>query len=185
VNADGSMSNSKIPILDPKLHPKKTMDQTVAASRITNDPISRGYRTYYGESVEEELDEVDMSGAFGYEETKDLDGPEAYKYLVKKMDMEPDDAQERVKQQGKNPFKKKKKMPGSDMKITISEIQRQKAIKMVEDLLMKNKNSNNADVSKKELDASKVLKKNISSLKRQAEKEGLSIAELIKLLKSE
>jgi hypothetical protein len=185
VNADGSMSNSKIPILDPKLHPKKTMDQTVAASRITNDPISRGYRTYYGESVEEELDEVDMSGAFGYEETKDLDGPEAYKYLVKKMDMEPDDAQERVKQQGKNPFKKKKKMPGSDMKITISEIQRQKAIKMVEDLLMKNKNSSNADVSKKELDASKVLKKNISSLKRQAEKEGLSISELIKLLRSE
>jgi hypothetical protein len=185
VNADGSMSNSKIPILDPKLHPRKTMDQTVAASRITNDPISRGYRSYYGESVEEELDEVDMSGAFGYEETKDLDGPEAYKYLVKKMDMEPDDAQERVKQQGKNPFKKKKKMPGSDMKITISEIQRQKAIKMVEDLLMKNKNSSNADVSKKELDASKVLKKNISSLKRQAEKEGLSISELIKLLKSE
>jgi hypothetical protein len=185
VNSDGSMSNSKIPILDPKLHPRKTMDQTVAASRITNDPISRGYRTYYGESVEEELDEVDMSGAFGYEETKDLDGPEAYKYLVKKMDMEPDDAQERVKQQGKNPFKKKKKMPGSDMKITISEIQRQKAIKMVEDLLMKNKNSDNSDVSKKELDASKVLKKNISSLKRQAEKEGLSISELIKLLKSE
>jgi len=185
VNADGSMSNSKIPILDPKLHPRKTMDQTVAASRITNDPISRGYRSYYGESVEEELDEIDMSGAFGYEETKDLDGPEAYKYLVKKMDMEPDDAQERVKQQGKNPFKKKKKMPGSDMKITISEIQRQKAIKMVEDLLMKNKNSSNADVSKKELDASKVLKKNISSLKRQAEKEGLSISELIKLLRSE
>jgi len=185
VNADGSMSNSKIPILDPKLHPKKTMDQTVAASRITNDPISRGYRTYYGESVEEELDEVDMSGAFGYEETKDLDGPEAYKYLVKKMDMEPDDAQERVKQQGKNPFKKKKKMPGSDMKITISEIQRQKAIKMVEDLLMKNKNSSNADVSKKELDASKILKRNILSLKRQAEKEGLSISELIKLLRSE
>jgi hypothetical protein len=185
VNADGSMSNSKIPILDPKLHPKKTMDQTVAASRITNDPISRGYRTYYGESVEEEISEIDLSGAFGYEETKDLDGPEAYKYLVKKMDMEPDDAQERVRQQGKNPFKKKKKMPGSDMKITISEIQRQKAIKMVEDLLMKNKNSSNADVSKKELDASKVLKKNISSLKRQAEKEGLSILELIKLLKSE
>ena len=45
VNLDGALSNSKIPILDPKLHPKKTMDQTVSASRITNDPISRGYRT--------------------------------------------------------------------------------------------------------------------------------------------
>ena len=58
VSMDGSMTNSKIPILDPRLHPKKTMDQTVAASRITNDPISRGYRTYYGESVEEVSEEI-------------------------------------------------------------------------------------------------------------------------------
>ena len=42
VNSDGAMSNSAIPILDPKLHPKKTMDQTIAAARITNDPIARG-----------------------------------------------------------------------------------------------------------------------------------------------
>jgi hypothetical protein len=48
INADGSMANSKVPILDPKLHPKKTMDQTVPASRITNDPVTRGYRVYYG-----------------------------------------------------------------------------------------------------------------------------------------
>ena len=72
VNLDGALSNSKIPILDPRLHPHKTMDQTVAAARITNDPISRGYRTYYGESVEE-VSEIDMSGAFGYEETEDMD----------------------------------------------------------------------------------------------------------------
>jgi len=38
VNADGAIPNSKIPILDPRLHPKKTMDQTVVTSRITNDP---------------------------------------------------------------------------------------------------------------------------------------------------
>ena len=68
VDSDGVMSLSKIPILDPALHPKKTMDQTVAAARITNDPIARGYRTYYGESVEE-VEEVDLSKAFGYEET--------------------------------------------------------------------------------------------------------------------
>ena len=68
VNLDGALSNSKIPILDPKLHPKKTMDQTVAAARITNDPIARGYRTYYGESIEE-VSEEDLSKAFGYEET--------------------------------------------------------------------------------------------------------------------
>ncbi len=97
VNLDGALSNSKIPILDPRLHPMKTMDQTVAAARITNDPISRGYRTYYGESVEE-IEEIDMSKAFGYEETEDMDGEETFKYLVKNMKMSPDEAKERTKQ---------------------------------------------------------------------------------------
>jgi ribosomal protein L22 len=68
---------------------------------------------------------------------------------------------------------------------TLSEIQKQKAIKMVEDLLMKNKNSDNSEVGKKETEVSKILKKNISSLKKQAEKEGLSVSDLIKMLKSE
>jgi len=190
VNLDGALSNSKIPILDPKLHPKKTMDQTVAAARITNDPISRGYRSYYGESVEE-IDEINMSGAFGYEETEDMDGPETYEYYKDELDMEPEEAKERTKQQGKDPSgKKDKNSPYYKDKnfitrATLSEIQKQKAIKMVEDLLMKNKNSDNSEVGKKENQASNILKKNISSLKKQAEKEGLSVAELIKMLKSE
>lgn len=190
VNLDGALSNSKIPILDPKLHPKKTMDQTVAAARITNDPISRGYRTYYGESVEE-IEEIDMSGAFGYEETEDMDGPETFEYYKDKLDMEPEEAKERTKQQGKDPSgKKDKNSPYYKDKnfitrATLSEIQKQKAIKMVEDLLMKNKNSDNSEVGKKETEVSKILKKNITSLKKQAEKEGLSVSELIKMLKSE
>jgi hypothetical protein len=93
VSADGSMTNSKIPILDPRLHPKKTMDQTVAASRITNDPISRGYRTYYGESVEE-MSEEDMSAAFGYAETSGKTGPETYEYYKDELEMEPDEVKE-------------------------------------------------------------------------------------------
>lgn len=188
VNSDGAMSNSKIPILDPKLHPRKTMDQTVAAARITNDPIARGYRTYYGES---EMKEIDMSGAFGYEETEDLDGAETYKYLVKKMGMEPDDAKERTKQQGKDPSGKKDKKSkyykdkNFVTRATLSEIQKQKAIKMVEDLLTKKKSSDKADITSKNIDISKILKKNISTLKKQSEKEGISISELIKLIKGE
>ena len=190
VNLDGALSNSKIPILDPKLHPHKTMDQTVAAARITNDPISRGYRTYYGESVEE-VSEIDMSGAFGYEETEDMDGPETFEYYKDELDMDPEEAIDRTEQQGKDPSgKKDKKSPYYKDKnfitrATLSEIQKQKAIKMVEDLLVKNKNSDNSEVGKKETEVSKILKKNISSLKRQAEKEGLSVSELIKMLKSE
>ena len=190
VNADGAMSNSKIPILDPRLHPKKTMDQTVAASRITNDPIARGYRTYYGESVEE-IEEIDMSGAFGYEETEDMDGRDTFEYLVGKMGMEPDDAKERTKQQGKDPSGKKDekskyyKDKNFITRATLSEIQKQKAIKMVEDLLASKKSSGDGDVNEKNVDDYKILKRNISNLKKQAEKQGLEMDELIKFLKSE
>jgi hypothetical protein len=194
VNLDGALSNSKIPILDPKLHPKKTMDQTVAASRITNDPISRGYRTYYGESVEE-MSEIDMSGAFGYEETEDMDGKETFDYLVKNMEMEPDDAKERTKQQGKDPSGKKDKKSkfyndkNFITRATLSEIQKMKAIKMVEDILMNKKNSDGSEVGKKdsneEKEVSTTLKRNIKSLIKQAEKQGLSKKDIIKLLGSE
>ncbi len=185
VNSDGSMSNSKIPILDPRLHPRKTMDQTVSAARITNDPISRGYRTYYGES---EVKEIDMSGAFGYEETEDLDGEDTFKYLVKKMGMEPDEAKERTKQQGKDPSGKKDKKskyykdPNFITRATLSEIQKQKAIKVVEDMLAKKKNSDSADIGKKDTEElPSLIQKNIKSLIKQAEKQGVSKKDLIKL----
>jgi fructose-1,6-bisphosphatase len=41
--------------------------------------VTRGYRTYYGESGEDEISEVDLSGAFGYEETKNMDGKKTKK----------------------------------------------------------------------------------------------------------
>ena len=156
VNLDGALSNSSIPILDPRLHPKKTMDQTVAAARITNDPISRGYRTYYGESVEEEVSEIDMSKAFGYEETEDMDGKETFDYMVDELEMEPEEAIDRTEQQGKDPSGKKDKKSkyyhdkNFITRATLSEIQKQKAIKMVEDLLMKKKNTDSSEVGKKE-----------------------------------
>jgi len=195
VNSDGAMSNSSIPILDPKLHPRKTMDQTVAASRITNDPISRGYRTYYGESVEE-VSEEDMSGAFGYKETKDLDGKKTYKYFKDELEMEPDEAKERTKQQGKDPYGKRDKKskfkndPNFISRQILPEIQKEKAIKMIEDFLMdkKKEKKDKGDINKKEkeeVEVSSILKKNLKSLMRQMDKEGLSKKDIIKLLNSE
>ena len=187
VNLDGAISNSKIPILDPKLHPKKTMDQTVAAARITNDPISRGYRTYYGESVEE-VEEVDLSKAFGYEETSGKTPEDTIKIL---KDMGVDNAKERANEFGKTVKINKGKKPGSKMRIRlvekqrIEELRKQRVFKMLEDILMKSKDSHNSDLNKKEIEASKILKKNLKSLKKQAEKEGISLSSLIKLLKSE
>lgn len=196
VNSDGSMANSKIPILDPRLHPLKTMDQTVAAARITNDPIARGYRTYYGESVEE-VKEEDMSGAFGYEETKNMDGKETFEYFKDELGMDEIDAWERTEEQGKDPSGKKdekspyKKDKNFVTRATLSEIQRQKAIKMLEDILMNKKNTSKSDVVEKEKDTEekikipKVIQKNINTLLKQMEKQGISKKELIKILKGE
>ena len=194
VNLDGAMSNSKIPILDPRLHPRKTMDQTVATSSITNDPISRGYRTYYGESVEE-MSEEDMSAAFGYEETKDLDGKETYKYFKDELEMEPEEAKDRTEQQGKDPSGKRDKKskfkndPNFVSRQILPEIQKQKAIKMLEDMLAKKKNNDDADVNQKEPkkidDLPLLVRRNAKTLLKQAEKHGLSVKDLIKILQSE
>jgi hypothetical protein len=169
------------------------MDQTVAAARITNDPISRGYRTYYGESVEE-VSEIDMSGAFGYEETEDMDGAQTYKYLVKKMGMDPDEAKERTKQKGQDPTgnKDKKSKYYHDKnfvtRATLSEIQKQKMIKVVEDILMGKKNSDNSEVGKKDMgknidELPLLIRKNLKSLLKHAESNGVSKEDLIKMIK--
>jgi hypothetical protein len=185
VDSDGTMLSSKIPYLDQTLTPHKTMDQTVAMARITNDPLTRGYRVYYGESEEgsdEVINEVDYSEAFGYEETKDMDFKDTVKTL-KEMGVE--NAIERAKQFGKLP--KQKREDGElkqrlSEKDSIEEQQRKKMIKMVEDMLTK-KSSNNSDVVK-DKGISKILLKNIQSIKKIADKEGISINMLIKALKS-
>ena len=185
VDSDGTMLSSKIPFLNQTLTPHKTTDQTVAMARITNDPLTRGYRVYYGEGEEgsdEVINEVDYSEAFGYEETKDMDFNNTVKTL-KKMGVE--NAIERAKQFGKLP---KQKREDGELKQRLSEKdnleeqQKQKMIKMVEDMLTK-KSSNNSDVVK-DKGISKILLKNIQSIKKIADKEGISINMLIKALKS-
>ena len=176
VDSDGTMLSSKIPFLNQTLTPHKTTDQTVAMARITNDPLTRGYRVYYGEGEEgsdEVINEVDYSEAFGYEETKDMDFNNTVKTL-KKMGVE--NAIERAKQFGKLP---KQKREDGELKQRLSEKdnleeqQKQKMIKMVEDMLTK-KSSNNSDVVK-DKGISKILLKNIQSIKKIADKEGIPV----------
>jgi hypothetical protein len=106
--------------------------------------------------------------------------------LVNKLDVEPDEAKQRTKEFGKDPSgkKSKNKKKGSIDKLTLSEIEKQKALKMVEDILMKNKKKDD-DIKSKDKEPNPIIKKNIKTLKLQAEKEGLSISELIKMLKNE
>jgi hypothetical protein len=151
------------------------MDQTVFATTQAGNPLTRGYRVYYGESVQRE---EDMSKAFGYEETKDLPPDETIEVLA---DMGVEDPEGRALEFGKDPKFNKKKKKGSDMRILT--LEREKMIKVLEDILTKK--SKETDVQSKEINASKLLIKNLKALKKMADKEGLSNSDIIKLMKSE
>jgi len=203
VDYDGSFLSSKIPIYNPYLSPKSTMDQEVVATRQTNNPITRGYRVYWGEG-EEETDEVinetDFSDAFGYEETKDKNGPETFKTFVKELGLDKDEAANRTRQQGKEPDvkrhkrklqnvpKKIKDQKGFIDKMTISEkselenIKKQQVVDMVEDIVL-GKKSSDKEVGKKKNTLSKLLMKNLENIKKIADKEGIEINDLVKILK--
>ena len=189
IDTDGTFLNSKIPFLNMALHPRKTTDQTVAMSRVTNDPVTRGYRVYWGESEEKDgkvVNEIDYSEAFGYEETKDKDFKDTVKTLKQ---MGSDNAEERALEQGKDPKLEKKKKKGAFTRQRLSELetieeqQRKQMIKMVEDILAK-KSKDSSDVVGKDTGVSKILNKNLQAIKKLAEREGISINQLIKALKS-
>lgn len=186
IDSDGSWSTSRIPILDPRVISKWTTDQTVPAARISNDPVTRGYRVYYGES---KINEVDYSDAFGYEETKNMDGKKTFNYLQKHLGMDPIEAAERTKQFGKDyTGQRKNKSKYKDDKnfidrMTLSEIQRSEMIKLVEDIVSSKKEQKKVS-EEKEKNITKFLKKNLQSLKKIAEKEGISINQLISYLKT-
>jgi len=208
VDSSGALKDSSVPILDMAMHPKKTMDQTVVMSRPMNDPIRRGYRVYWGESEDKKdniVSEVDYSDAFGYEETEDMD----YKNTVntlKKMGVEfgyeetedmdykntvntlkkmgVDNPKHRADEFGKLPNAKKIK---GKLKQRLSEkeqlenAQKEKMVKMVEDIIVKK--GDNSDISKKSKPLNKIIFQNIKAIKKLAEKEGVSMSELIKALK--
>jgi hypothetical protein len=203
VDYDGTFLSSKIPILNPKLSPKGTTDQEVVQNRQTNNPVTRGYRVYWGESEDEEgnvVSEVDLSDTFGGPETKDLNGPETFEKFFKDFELPAEEAAERTRQQGKEPdarkHKKKLKRVPKEIKkkknyidtLTLverrklEEERKEKMRKMVEDMVL-GKKSNDKEVSKKGSAMSKLLTKNLESIKKIAEKEGISVSELIKILK--
>lgn len=172
VDADGTMLSSKIPILDPHVTPKKTMDQTVAMARNVYDIFRMGYKRYFYEE--------DMSKAFGYDDTKFMNAKETIKFLEKELGLEKDDAEDRALEFGKKPKLDNSKDEDADQKLYLFE----KGEEVAEDVLVK-KTKTNGDVNKKDKAMSKILKKNVEFLKKQAEKEGYSINDLLKMLKSE
>jgi hypothetical protein len=188
IDSDGTMLSSRVPFLDMTLHPKKTMDQTVVAARTSNDPVTRGYRVYWGEGEDEKdnvVSEIDYSDAFGYEETENKDFKDTVKTL---KHMGVDNAVERAKQFGKLPKQKRRKGKLKQRlveKDSLEEEQKKQMKKMVEDILTKKYKEKSDVLNKDEDDAvSKILIRNLKSIKKIAEKEGVSINKLVNILKS-
>lgn len=203
IDYDGTFLGSNIPFLNMTLTPHKTMDQTVSMARTTNDPVTRGYRVYWGEGEEKGkniVNEIDYSEAFGYVETEDAKSYDEASKILKKMgiedDIERDDrlkklgfskkldkslAQEKKRGKCKNCFTKRR----LSEKEYIEEERKSKAVKMVEDILTKKK-TDDKEISKKENSGvSKILLKNLKAIKKIAEKEGISVSQLIKVLKTD
>ena len=158
------------------MSPTKTMDQTIYSTSQPGNPFLRGYRVYYGESV---MREEDLTGAFGY----DVVSGDTYEDCVDKMtQMEVENPEERCQAFGKSPKLDEKGQERLTEK-EIKEAQRKKMIGMLEDLLVKK--SSDKDINSKESKASSVLLKNLKSVKKMADKEGLSTTDLIKLLRNE
>jgi hypothetical protein len=198
VNPDGSIVSSSIPILNQRNLAKKTMDQTVRMTRVNQFPW---VRVYYGESTEgngETISEIDQSESFGYDETEDASTYDQANKILKKMGVEdPFERNERVKRLGfdkkldkqlKNE-KKKGECKNCFTKRRLSELEKEKMEKMIDEILI-SKKSKDKDFVKKTKDSDgtesvieKLLLRNLEAVKKLADKEDIDIEKLLKQLK--
>lgn len=197
VNADGSAIGSNIPMLKLSHHPRKTMDQTARMSRVSQFPF---IRVYYGESEEDKpvLDEEDMSGAFGDEETKnDRTYNECIRSMKKLGVQDFLERDERCKAFGfdKNLDKQLKieKRRGKCKKCftrkRLSELEKEKVDTLIDEIVL-NKKTKEKEIVKKEKNDSdnekpilKIIKRNLESIKKIADKEDIGINKLIQILR--
>jgi hypothetical protein len=198
VNPDGSIISSNVPILNQRNLAKKTTDQTVKMSRTNQFPFTR---VYYGESEEgkgKSIIEVDQSESFGFEETEDAPTYDVANKILKKMDVEdPIERDARLKRLGFDrnldkqlkQEKKRGQCKNCFTKRRLSELEKEKMDKMLDEILFPKKTKHKEVVKKtkegssEDSPISKILIRNIEAIKRLADKENISIEKLTKYLK--
>jgi hypothetical protein len=199
VNPDGSIVSSSIPILNQRNLAKKTMDQTVRMTRVNQFPW---VRVYYGESKEEDgklLDEVDQSESFGWEETEYARTYDEADEIMKDT-LKVEDPIQRRRRLARLGFSKKldkeltrEKRNGRCKKCftkrRLSELEKEKMEKMIDEILI-SKKSKDKDFVKKTKDSDgtesvieKLLLRNLEAVKKLADKEDIDIEKLLKQLK--
>jgi hypothetical protein len=201
VGADGSFLGSNIPMLNQRQVTKNTTDQTVRMTKASQFPF---IRVYYGESEEEQenlIDEIDTTSWFGGKETKYAKNYKEASKIIKNMGIkDPFNRHERLEDLGFDPeyddqledLKKSGFCKNCFVKKRLTELEKGKMQKMLDEILLSKKNKSNDVVKTKKNDEkdnensviSKLLIRNIEAIKRLAEKEGVSIDKLIKHLKT-
>ena len=183
VDDDGTWLSSDIPILSPANNGlgTKTTDQIVPAARNPRDPLLRGWYGYYGEG---KVAEENMTKAFGWKDTKDMDAKETLKYFKDELEMDNDSAEKRVddefgkspERDKKSPYKNKKGFVGRPIL---------KELEMDEDLLIPKDTDDQTEKRKIRDLINPLLLRNIKSIKKLAKDQGISVKELIQMLKDE
>lgn len=200
VNPDGSFISSNTPLLNQRNLAKKTMDQTVRMTRSNQFPF---FRTYWSESKEKNnkkiLDEIDQSESFGFEETDDAKTYNQANKILKKMDVsDPIERNKRLKRFGFDKKldkqlsveKKRGRCRNCFTKRRLAELEKQKMENLIDEILLSKKNITKDFVKKTEennelnQNMEKILIRNIESIKKLANKEGVDINKLVKHLKT-
>jgi hypothetical protein len=185
VDFDGTWSSSDIGVIDPQssVQGSTITDKIVPMSRNPRDPLLRGWYGYYGES---EIKESDMSDAYGFEDTKFMDAKETIKHFQKKLSLDKESAIQRAKEQGKDPRlvkktpKRIKKKKNFIDRLVLKELEDE----ISEDAIVK-KITNNGELNDNAPKTDPLLLRNINSLKKMADRMGVSKSELMKLFRDE
>jgi hypothetical protein len=164
-----------------------------SGKKTTMCPDDDDYEINYGKNA---LDEVDQSESFGFEETEFAPTYNVADQIFKdELGVEDDmEREERVKRLGfdkklDKELKQEKRMgqcKNCFTKRRLAELEKEKMNSMLDEILLTKKNRNKEVVKKDTEDkgpVSKILMRNIESIKRIAEKEGISIDKLIRHLK--
>jgi len=189
IDTDGTWLTSNIGIRDPQssLNGSTTTDRIVAMTKTPRDVFMRGGVSFRGESV---IPEEDMKDAFGFDDTMFMDYKDTVKHYQKKLGLDKDDAVGRAVQQGKKPNLHKKTPKKIKMKKNFIDrlILKEKGIEESEDLIedvLFDKEDDKKDIKIKKGEINPLLVRNIRSIKKMAKDNGLTIQELVKLLKDE
>lgn len=189
VDTDGTFLSSNTPILDPASTGinTKTTDQIIPSTRNPRNPLLRGWYGYYGEG---RMEEEDMSRAFGYEDTKDMDAEDTIDYYQDKLELDKNSAVQRATQQGKKVGRDKRTPKSIKNKKNFIDrlILKEKEIEegdIYEDILLDKEPNDQDSIQKKLSDIHPLLIRNIKLIKKMAKENQISVKELLMLIKNE